>query len=439
MVFYSEFFILVLLFSVSYFACSLFLKPKLQGYKSDFCLYSFALFWQLISHQGGVWQWIAVFLGFLIPLFMFQGHLALKIGVYAGIVSVLLGFHSITLWILTEAVGVKANQLPVGYTASQIAEIFVLLFFYLMLTFWKEYKSKPRVWKQNPYLLGSSTMVLLVMLTIFFLLFYYRYYPVVSETPVTIVNAELKDKILSIILTFILVIATIIFELYKDAVNHLEKALLEAMNLRVYRMQDELYRSTEDNLRKLTELRHDFKNHLTVAQEYLQREDYTLAREYLKTVSGYVQTPEDVVITKNRIISAILTIKQSTCHNKNIQFKYHIDCGTIHITDMDMSTLLSNILDNAIEAAEQCPEGHREIWLEFLQEKQYLMLFCGNTCIRPPRRSGNNFLTSKEEAPLHGIGIYSINTVIEKYNGELKTSCENSIFELEAILTDPQK
>lgn len=435
---FSGYFITILLFSTGHFACSLFLKPKLQGYKNDLCLYSFALLWWLVNRQGGNWQWIAVFLGFLVPLFLFQGGLFHKVCVYAGIASVLLGLHSIILWILTGVAGVAASQLPIAYTASQIAGIFALLLFYLMLTIWKEYKSKPRVWKRNPYLIGSCSMVLLVILTIFFLLFYYRYYPVVSVNPVGIADAELKDKILSMVLTFVLAIATIIFELYKDAVTHLEKALLEAMNLRVYRMQDELYRSTEDNLRKLTDLRHDFKNHLTVALEYLQREEYASAGEYLQTISDYVQTPEDVVITQNRIISAILTIKQNTCHGKKIQFKYHIDCGAIHIEDMDMSTLLTNILDNAIEAAEQCPEGRREVRLEFLREKQYLMLFCSNTCIRQPRRNGNTFMTSKEDTSFHGIGMHSIDTVIEKYNGECKISCENNIFELQAILTDPK-
>ena len=99
--------------------------------------------------------------------------------------------------------------------------------------------------------------------------------------------------------------------------------------------------------------------------------------------------------------------------------------------------LLSNLLDNAVEACERLPAGsERFISLSLTVKQGVFLVICQNSA--PPRNTGSSsFLTSKPDAGCHGLGIPTMRRVTEKYDGALELRQLGSVFTLQAALRLP--
>ena len=86
----------------------------------------------------------------------------------------------------------------------------------------------------------------------------------------------------------------------------------------------------------------------------------------------------------------------------------------------DLITLISNILDNAIEAAKDSTE--KRIDLSINRINDFDILTCSNSCDRKPIASGKDLQTTKKMKGFHGFGVKSIRKQAEKYNGEFDWS-----------------
>ena len=109
------------------------------------------------------------------------------------------------------------------------------------------------------------------------------------------------------------------------------------------------------------------------------------------------------------------------------------------IKDVDMVILLSNLLDNAIEACAKI-EGEKEIILESYIKKGKWMLKISNPVAQKPLIVNNRILTTKDNKRIHGIGILNIQRVVEKYSGNVLFLSDEKQFEAEMfLLTDNKK
>lgn len=84
--------------------------------------------------------------------------------------------------------------------------------------------------------------------------------------------------------------------------------------------------------------------------------------------------------------------------------------------DSDLVTILGNLLDNAVTAAEQ--SNQKKVSLETAVRNLYDVIVITNTCHQPPVSSGNLLITTKEEKRLHGIGLHSVAKALKKYGGD---------------------
>ena len=98
-----------------------------------------------------------------------------------------------------------------------------------------------------------------------------------------------------------------------------------------------------------------------------------------------------------------------------------------------MVILLSNILDNAIEACEKI-EGKKTIRISSVLNKQTWVFTVKNPSSENIDICNNHIITSKEDKSIHGFGIMNIEKVVKNYNGMIKFSCENNEFTVRATL-----
>ena len=107
----------------------------------------------------------------------------------------------------------------------------------------------------------------------------------------------------------------------------------------------------------------------------------------------------------------------------------------------DLCTLLFNLLDNALEgAAAAQPPQPRSVSLQIRYRQGFLAVFCENTYDGHARPDGHGgFLTRKEPAAEHGLGLPQMRAVAEKYHSRLNIRCGRERFTVETALKIPQQ
>ena len=121
--------------------------------------------------------------------------------------------------------------------------------------------------------------------------------------------------------------------------------------------------------------------------------------------------------TKNKFLDLLLNKYKSICDSSGISFEYNIRTANLSFMDApDLITLLSNILDNAVEAASVSEK--KTIELSINRVNEFDMLSCVNSSDRKPQSVGKSLRTSKNSGGFHGLGTKSIKAMAGKYNGE---------------------
>lgn len=194
-----------------------------------------------------------------------------------------------------------------------------------------------------------------------------------------------------------------------------------------------------DNSKKLAKIRHDTKNHLQNAKVLLSQGQYDAAE---KLVSEMIEQTNNIhldfnSVTGNDIIDAVITVKSTICRTSSIDFK--LICETlpkINISEIDLSSLISNILDNAITAAE-ATDSPRVI-LKIFVRGEYLNIVSENTYSGMIKKCDEGklttFITTKFNSNEHGFGTQIIGEIAQKYDGVCVYEYEKVLFKMNVML-----
>lgn len=204
---------------------------------------------------------------------------------------------------------------------------------------------------------------------------------------------------------------------------------LEAQN------QTEMYRSISENFVKQQKRTHEYKNQIMCIESLIAAENYDELKNYVRNISGHLSTELDYIKTNNVIVDAILNSKYKETLNKGIVFIFQInDLSGIHICDEDIVVILSNLLNNAIEACEKGP-GRKVMKMKFVKEKDSIIISVKNTYDGKLDIIDGEIQTSKKyEMGEHGIGIKNIIDVITKYQGSYAIQNDKNEFYFSIIL-----
>lgn len=189
------------------------------------------------------------------------------------------------------------------------------------------------------------------------------------------------------------------------------------------------------NSEKLKKVRHDIRSHLININCLIENAETDEAKSLLKQVSDNIDiiNIKNDVYTENSLIDAIISVKLSLCKNKNIHFKYFIEpISNIKIEPIDISSLLSNLFDNAIEAASKTENPY--IVLKIYKYKAYYAFYIENSCKNIVLNNEKILVTTKSDNFMHGYGTQIINDIVHKYDGESNWKFENEIFKTTVLL-----
>ena len=196
-------------------------------------------------------------------------------------------------------------------------------------------------------------------------------------------------------------------------------------------LRQQQFISRRDSVETVRRTYHDMKNLLLVLEK-ASREDMRACIE--KTLSG-VQPFECVLETGSEAADILLGDKMAACQQEGITCTVMLDGALLSfIAELDLVTILSNAMDNAIEACRRMPQGAaRYIQVRTREMPGFILLHVVNSCTGQARMEGSRFLTIKEDAENHGFGLSSIRHTAESYHGEMACRMEDGEFSLSLI------
>lgn len=180
-------------------------------------------------------------------------------------------------------------------------------------------------------------------------------------------------------------------------------------------------------------LRHDMKHYVTTAIELLNEDQPRKAREFLEEILAEKLDPARCgVNTGNSVIDAALTEKQRLCASKNIELKMELDSEIGDISEIDLGVMLSNLFDNAVAACGKTEKP--QIFVSMKRVKGYLRIEIKNTIAESVLQNNPGLATTNSDKENHGLGISSIRSLAEKYDGSVTFSEEENFFLAVVIL-----
>ena len=174
---------------------------------------------------------------------------------------------------------------------------------------------------------------------------------------------------------------------------------------------------------------HDFRAHLDMLSSLLENGETTEASRYLNNIRTKQTTRIFLVNCHHPVLDALLNQKARLAQEKRIDIRFKVnDLSALTIDPTDITVILSNLLDNAIEASEKC--DNKQIEVRVLLENSFFFSI-RNTSL-PVHIINNHITSTKSDRSLHGFGLENVKTLLVKHNGEYVMFYDNGWFQFSA-------
>ena len=176
---------------------------------------------------------------------------------------------------------------------------------------------------------------------------------------------------------------------------------------------------------------HDFRAHLNILNQLMKNQEYSAAEEYLEKITEQQTDRLFLVNTHYPILDALFNTKAAEATQKKISIDFEVnDLSNLPFDVSDMVVLLSNLLDNAIEACQQYDKGDKAIHVMAVAQQDFF-ISVRNTS-EPVVIISGSIPTTKPEPQMHGFGLANIRLILERYSGEYTMFYENGWFQFTA-------
>ena len=208
------------------------------------------------------------------------------------------------------------------------------------------------------------------------------------------------------------------------------KNLLLAEQKESYEREVEILK---DSQKKIRGIYHDIKNHILILRSYADQEQYPELNEYLGRLQEETQAAAPQVYTGQPAVDSMLHYKISSAKDIPVQVETSIP-EQLKVDDFDITVILGNLLDNAIEACGKLEKEKKWIRISIKLVKNQLFIRMDNPYTGQLRRQGDRLLTLKADGGSHGIGLENVRRIVEKYHGLMETDTEDQVFRTKVML-----
>ena len=236
----------------------------------------------------------------------------------------------------------------------------------------------------------------------------------------------------ALVLTLGIVVGQEVLRQYRDKLA-LESKITGIEN--IIAMQRGYYPLLIERIEEARRARHDLRHHLGMAQKLLLSGDNEELKQYLDRYAGEVFNLPALTFCENHIVDVIM--RHFDVLAQNYQLDFSVDAQLPEKTsleDADLGNLISNLLENALEACLYVPTEKR-ISITIKQIKDQVVILVENSFDGYVRTKGGKYL-SRKSPNREGLGLASIKAIAAKYGGEavFKPDPERKLFHSEVVV-----
>ncbi|MGN0160034.1 MAG: sensor histidine kinase [Lachnospiraceae bacterium] len=219
-----------------------------------------------------------------------------------------------------------------------------------------------------------------------------------------------------VVVVTVLIIDVIVYVLCMNLTNSNADLLRERMKNAAFESKLKDIRLAKELHQQTMKIHHDMKNELLNIRLKLREGRIKEAEDYLEETLNVKLAKSNLVFTENFLVDSVINRCIEKCKDRGIVIENIIECSIDSMEEMDMAVLLSNLLDNAIEAAEQSEEKY--VYLKISRMKNYLHIHVKNSCNGKVLKGEMGLQTTKKDKVFHGYGLLNVQDIVKKYNGE---------------------
>lgn len=302
------------------------------------------------------------------------------------------------------------------YLTEAISIIFIIAFMLLIL-YWIFRLMKNRTIRYDEFM-NKYTNTFLIIINVVIFIFIFK----------VLIENDAIDIIAIVEIIFIFFVMAIIniwycMDLYKRDRNNKKSEIKESMNPLIQELIDEMKASE-----------HEYKNHLNILYCMIQvcKEDELRdrAKKYIGNVFEDKNLLSSLSNIENTILKAVLLSKINQAEKSEISCNYeiHSQLDGIPLDDSELTVILSNLLNNAIEAAGKSQNKFIEILTEQNDEKYIIKVSNSADNLTKEMIPEIDKVRFSTKGKGRGYGLYNIKNIVSKYKGKVHMSIEDDIF-----------
>lgn len=184
--------------------------------------------------------------------------------------------------------------------------------------------------------------------------------------------------------------------------------------------EQNLLEQRQQEYEQMQVFRHDLKHYLSTAVAMAQKNQSEDLSVYLQEIMHeHVEMGNGYIALDNPIIEAVINTEISKMQQKQIAFEIVLAEGIYYSNATNVGVILSNIIDNAIEAASLCEEAARSIRIVSKQQRGYVVFEISNSIATSVQKSNPMLKTTKKDKSMHGLGLRSVRKMLDEERGML--------------------
>ncbi len=352
----------------------------------------------------------------IIIFVLFKGNFALRFGFAANITTIAMSCENMMLvlaMVFTEDWRNLTGD-PLYLSIMQLLVLLVLIAMGLVIARYFPQKYESFGWSD---LFLVSFQILTVVATTLQLLF----------TMETQMSVTIRLWTLALYTAF-MAASVLIFFIFNGA---LHKQELEKQ-IALYQYQFEQMKNSQAVIGRIE---HDFEKHLLALKLDLNNAQPREAEQKIDALIGNLRLSKSVADSGNADVAAIINYKATQAEEYGIRIVCDLHLPyTLNMNTTDLSIILGNAIDNAIEACKTVEPAEREIALMINYEKTNLRMAISNPFVGELKMDATGELSTTKTRGRHGIGLKSIRETVEKYDGLMDISTEGNRFILKILL-----
>lgn len=186
-------------------------------------------------------------------------------------------------------------------------------------------------------------------------------------------------------------------------------------------------------------LQHDLTRHFSILQGLLAHNDIGQAQSYIAEITQKQLSRTAYVYTNSNILNNVLNEKAEQCLNADIAYQVTMSGMIEESLQMNLGIILSNLIDNAIEAECLQKKEQRKINIRLSHDKGMYYLTVENYIAASVLDTNPSLHTSKTDKEHHGLGVKSVRRIVRSLDGICQQTEQNSYFIITIILPDSTK